>query len=110
MQKRRNRWITCVLGHPGQTVAAPLQKNKLQAEFQALVQGFDGRVGICAQDETGSVCVNGDQRFSLQSVMKLLVGLAVMDAVDNRGWHLDDKIVVRKEDLSLYVQPIAPGR
>jgi beta-lactamase class A len=100
--------ITCALGsQPGPTIAAPLQKDKLQIEFQTLTRGFDGRVGICAQDETGLACAKGDQRFSLQSVMKLLVGLAVMDAVDHRGWRLDEEIVVRKEDLSLYVQPIA---
>jgi beta-lactamase class A len=39
--------------------------------------------------------------------MKLLAGLAVMDAVDNRGWSLDEPVTVRKENLSLYVQPIA---
>lgn len=100
--------ITCVMGgHPDPTVAAPLQKDKLQIEFRTLMRGFDGRVGVCARDEAVLACVNGDQRFSLQSVMKLLVGLAVMDAVDHRGWHLDEEIVVRKEDLSLYVQPIA---
>jgi beta-lactamase class A len=100
--------ITCALGSQrGPTIAASLQKDKLQIEFQTLTRGFDGRVGICAQDETGLACANGDQRFSLQSVMKLLVGLAVMDAVDHRGWRLDEEIVVRKEDLSLYVQPIA---
>src|ERR1700728_3382940 len=80
--------ITCALGsQPGPTIAAPLQKDKLQIEFQTLTRGFDGRVGICAQDETGLACANGDQQFSLQSVMKLLVGLAVMDAVDHRGWR-----------------------
>ena len=30
-----------------------------------------------------------------------------MDRVDSGAWHLDDPIVVHKEDLSLYVQPIA---
>jgi beta-lactamase class A len=52
-------------------------------------------------------CVNGDERFSLQSVMKLLVSLAVMDAVDHRGWNLNERVLVHKENLSLYVQPIA---
>ncbi len=79
----------------------------LQEELKKLSQGFDGRVGICVQDRTSTTCINGDQRFSLQSVMKLLVGAAVMDAIDHRGWKLEDPIVVRKEDLSLYVQPIA---
>ena len=98
--------ITYVLGsYPSPTVASPLQGDKLQSEFETMTHGFDGRVGICAQDEGGLACVNGDQRFSLQSVMKLLVALAVLDAADHLGWHLDEEIIVRKEDLSLYVQP-----
>lgn len=79
----------------------------LQTQFGNLTAGFSGRVGICVQDESGATCINGDQRFALQSVMKLLVSIAVMDAVDRRGWHTDDPVLVRKQDLSLYVQPIA---
>ena len=80
---------------------------ELQTELRSLARGFDGRVGICVQDGSGAACVNGEQRFALQSVMKLLVSLAVMDAVDRRAWRLDEPIVVHKQDLSLYVQPIA---
>jgi beta-lactamase class A len=79
----------------------------LETDFQDLARGFDGRVGICVRDGSQTTCLNGDQRFALQSVMKLLVSLAVMDAVDHRGWRLDESILVRKEDLSLYNQPIA---
>jgi beta-lactamase class A len=39
--------------------------------------------------------------------MKLLVGIAVMDAVDHRGWALTDAVIVRRQDLSLAVQPLA---
>lgn len=87
--------------------AGPLRKENLQAEFESLTAGFDGRVGLCAQDQTGAVCVNEDQRFSLQSVMKLIVAVAVMDAVDHGRWRLDEQVVVHRKDLSLYVQPIA---
>ncbi|MEO8028158.1 MAG: serine hydrolase, partial [Bryobacteraceae bacterium] len=71
------------------------------------MKGFDGRVGVCAQDGVRSACFQGDDRYSLQSVMKLIVGMAVMDAVDHRGWKLDERVTIRKADLSLYVQPIA---
>lgn len=87
--------------------AGSLQVQPLQQELDRLERGFDGRVGACVQDAHGTACVNGDARFSLQSVMKLLVGLAVMDAVDHQGWRLDAPVLVRKQDLSLYVQPIA---
>jgi beta-lactamase class A len=88
-------------------LAGSLRNEELRAQFQDLARGFDGRVGICAQGGSGTACVNGDQRFSLQSVMKLLVALAVMDAVDHRGWNLNEPLLVRRQDLSLFVQPIA---
>ena len=72
-----------------------------------LVHGFDGRVGVCAIQGSQRACVNGDERSAMQSVMKLLAGLAVLDRVDNGGWSLDESVTVRRENLSLYVQPIA---
>lgn len=79
----------------------------LAGSLQDLAKDFDGRVGICIQDQRSTTCINGDQRFSLQSVVKLLAGAAVMDAVDRRGWKLDQPVLVRRSDLSLYVQPLA---
>lgn len=79
----------------------------LKQKLQVLADGFDGRVGIGVQSAVGMVSVRGGERFSLQSVMKLIVAATVMDAVDRRGWRLDESILVRREDLSLYVQPIA---
>uniref|UniRef100_UPI001952BC49 serine hydrolase n=3 Tax=Pseudomonadota TaxID=1224 RepID=UPI001952BC49 len=72
------------------------------------VQGKDGRVGICAQDQGGTmVCVRGEERFSLQSVVKLIVGAAVFDAADRGLADLKAPIVVKPENLSLSVQPLA---
>jgi beta-lactamase class A len=80
----------------------------LQRELEGLVAGFPGRVGIGVADGGGVVAaVRGEERFSLQSVMKLVVGMAVMDAVDHDGWRVEDAVVVRREDLSLNVQPVA---
>lgn len=87
--------------------AGGLEHSRLRTEFQRIAQGVDGRVGVCARDASGTTCVNGDRRFSLQSVMKLLVGIAVLDAVDRAGWQLDGTVVVRRQDLSVFVQPIA---
>lgn len=79
----------------------------LEDRLNALAEGFDGRVGIGVQSAAGLVTVRGSERFSLQSVMKLIVAAAVMDAVDRRGWRLDTPVLVRRENLSLYVQPLA---
>lgn len=87
--------------------AGVLDKESLQSEFARSTGGFDGRAGICAQDQSGVVCTNGDQRFSIQSVMKMLVGMAVMDAVDHGRMRLDERVIVHKKDLSIYMQPIA---
>jgi beta-lactamase class A len=87
--------------------AASLAVDPLQQDFDRIAQGYPGRVGVCALSETASACVNADEPFALQSVMKLLASLAVMDAVDTKGWHLAEPITLHKEDLSLYVQPVA---
>jgi beta-lactamase class A len=86
--------------------AGELRTKELGRELQALTHGFDGRVGVCVQGSNETACVRGDERFSLQSVIKLVVGIAVMDAVDHLRWSLDEPVVVRKQDLSLFVQPI----
>ena len=99
--------LTVVVLGAGALSAGPVQRDRLQAEFERLVRGFDGRVGVCARDAGGVACVNGGQRFSMQSVVKLVVGLAVMDAVDRRAGRLDDEVTVRRQDLSVFVQPIA---
>ena len=87
--------------------AATLDAVGLESEFSKLAAGVDGRVGVCAQADAAPVCLNAGQRFSMQSVMKLLVGMAVMDAVDRGGWKLETAIRIRKQDLSLYMQPLA---
>ncbi len=80
----------------------------LRAKLQSIASRHPGRVGICAQDERSApICVNGDQRFSLQSVMKAVTAAAAMDAVDRNAMKLEEPITVRRKDLSVYVQPIA---
>lgn len=76
--------------------------------MQVLAAKHPGRVGICVQDDAaGPICVNGDDHFSLQSVMKVVVGVAVMRAVDEGRMKLGDRIVIRRNDLSVNIQPIA---
>ena len=98
----------CVLltwGDPAR--AGTLRREELRAEVGRLVAGFDGRVGVCVRDGASTVSINGDQRFPLQSVMKLVVAAAAMDEIDGGRWRVADEVTVRRQDLSLYVQPIA---
>ncbi len=87
--------------------AGSLNQASLQAELDRLTQGFDGRVGVCVLGDKELACTRGGELFSVQSVMKMVVGMAVLDAVDNLGWKLDESVLFRKQDLSVYQQPIA---
>lgn len=80
----------------------------LQSALESLAARHPGRVGICIQEASSEmICVNGDQPFSLQSVMKVVVGAAVMRAVDEGRIGLGDRVVIGREDLSVNIQPIA---
>jgi len=87
--------------------AVDLDVAGLQSALAAIAKGLDGRVGACVQSATRTACILGDNRFSLQSVVKLVVGVAVLDSVDKGRRRLDDAVIVRTEDLSLFVQPMA---
>ena len=50
---------------------------------------------------------NGRQREPQQSVSKLWVAMTLLDLRDQGRARLDDPIVVRREDLTLFHQPIA---
>ncbi len=87
--------------------AAAVRRARWQHELDVITRGFDGRVGVCAGDGLLEGCVHGTDPFPMQSVMKLPVAIAALDAVDRGTWHLDDEVLVRKQDLSVFVQPIA---
>lgn len=100
--------VLTTISHSPASAGGLSDRTALRARLQALADAHPGRVGVCAQDAAGPpVCVNGDARFSLQSVMKLVVGVAAMRAVDEGRMRLDDPVTVRREDLSVNIQPIA---
>jgi len=83
---------------------------QLVNEIDRLAAGFDGKFGIAirAVDEGWTVASSGArQRLPQQSVSKLWVAITVMDLVDQGKAHLDDPILVRPEDLTLFHQPVA---
>lgn len=81
----------------------------LAAELKALDKDFHGRVGVCVQMSAKEepICNRGSEKFSLQSVMKMIVGATVLDLVDAGKERLDAIVIVKKSDLSVYMQPIA---
>jgi beta-lactamase class A len=60
-------------------VGGSLQQQALQEDLVRLTAGFDGRVGVGVEENATTVFINGEQHFSLQSVMKLIVAMAVLD-------------------------------
>lgn len=86
----------------------PGQQDILGAEIERLGAGFDGEVGIAVLDVTNgwSVNYNGDAHLPQQSVSKLWVAITVLNAIDRGDFALTDTVVIHKEDLSLFHQPL----
>jgi beta-lactamase class A len=55
-------------------LAGLIDRKVLQGELEKLVTGFNGRIGVCVQDSAGALCLRGEERFPLQSVIKLFCG------------------------------------
>ncbi|AIE83851.1 class A beta-lactamase [Fimbriimonas ginsengisoli] len=76
----------------------------IRGRVQALEAGLrHGSIGVAVTDlRTGeSWAYHGDSRFPMQSVFKLPLGIAVLDAVDRREHSLDTRIMVGWQHLSV---------
>ena len=99
---------------PTRTVPPPAPRpifapSALVANVAMLTRSFEGRVGIAVRSIDKGWCVdsNGDQRMPQQSVSKLWVAMTVLDFRDAGRLRLDDPIVLKRDDLTLFHQPIA---
>lgn len=83
-------------------------RDQLDERLQALGGDFGGSVGIAVfnVDEGWAVDFNGAQVQPQQSVSKLWVALAVLDAVDRGALSLATPVTIRKDDLSIFHQPL----
>ncbi len=84
----------------------------MQNDLVALGQGFDGNLGIAVTqaDTMATMAYNGDARMPQQSVTKLWVALAAMDAVDKGELDLSEPVTIGRTDLTLFHQPIRGDR
>lgn len=76
----------------------------------ALRNGFDGLAGIAIRsvDDGWAVdSVDADRRMPQQSVSKLWVAMTVLDQIDAGRLTLDTPVTIRREDLTLFHQPVA---
>lgn len=73
-----------------------------------LGDGFDGKVGIAVHslEEDWTAAYRGGSIFPQQSVSKLWVAIAVLDAVDKGQISLTEQITVNRSDLTVFNQPI----
>ena len=80
----------------------------LRERINSLGRQFDGRVGIAVQsiDEGWSAGWKADELYPQQSVSKLWVSIAALDAVDKGRVSLDDRVTLTRSDLTLFHQPI----
>jgi len=93
---------------PAAAPATPVAPQFLRTRVDQLGQAFDGRVGIAVRSidngwETGW---KDDELYPQQSVSKLWVSIAALDAVDRGRVSLGDKVTLTRSDLTLFHQPI----
>ena len=89
--------------------AAPGAPPELSRDLSLIAAGFRGRFGIAvrAVDEGWTVEHGARQRLPQQSVSKLWVAMTLLDLRDQGRAKLDDPVLVRPEDVTLFHQPIA---
>lgn len=88
---------------------APAAPQYIRERVNELGRAFDGRVGIAvrAVDDGWSTGWKADDLYPQQSVSKLWVSMAALDAVDKGRVRLDDKVTLERDDITLFHQPIA---
>ena len=94
---------------PLRPAQAPPAPAAFQAAVEKLSSAYGEPVGIAvsevAQGWTASAL--GAETFPQQSVSKLWVALAVMQAVDDKRLSLDQTVVMGPDDRSVFYQPLA---
>jgi beta-lactamase class A len=76
--------------------------------IDALGRAFNGRVGIAVKsiDDGWETGWKDNELYPQQSVSKLWVSIAALDAVDHHRVSLDDKVTLTRSDLTVFHQPI----
>lgn len=83
-----------------------VQSSAIEAQFSEIERTAQGRLGVAMITPTSSHYLRRSERFSLQSVMKLMVAMAALDAVDKGKWKLNQKYGVTRSDMSISHQPL----
>ena len=83
-------------------------ERQLDEALRQLGQNFDGKLGIAVRDlESGwTAHFNGNEFLPQQSVSKLWVAITLLERVDRGEIDLAEKVTLRRDDLTLFYQPI----
>ena len=84
------------------------QMDILRNDIQNVIKNKRAQIGVAISYENGidTLSVNGDVRFPMQSVYKYHLSLSILELVERNKIQLNDKIVIRKEDLLPYYSPL----
>ncbi|WP_165842813.1 serine hydrolase [Phenylobacterium deserti] len=87
---------------------APPAPAELQARLTELAEDYREDVGIAVTDvtERWTASVDGGSLYPQQSVVKIWVALAMMEAIDQGRFRLDQPVLVRPEDRSVFYEPL----
>jgi beta-lactamase class A len=104
------------------TPAAPRQQLRLELpepasppptalaqSIRSIWANFPGRTGIAVLSDNGDWLIEhrGEELMPQQSVSKLWVAIAAMDAIDKGRLRLEDRVVLRKSDIAVFHSPIS---
>jgi beta-lactamase class A len=97
--------FACLIATPS---LADWDMAKLEAGIGAIEREAKGRLGVALLDlkDRKAWAHRGSERFTLQSVFKLPLAVAVLQAVEAGKLKLDQPVVVTRKDLSLYHSPL----
>ena len=103
----------CATGRPVSVLGLahappPATARRLARRIAETVRPFQGRVGVAVEAvEAGwRVAYDGEAPYPQQSVSKLCTAIALLGQVDAGRLSLSDPLLVRREDMSVFHQPI----
>lgn len=78
------------------------QTTELKKEIENIVGGKDLKLGFALYDFSSgkAISINGNDRFPMQSVFKLPIGVALLDCVSRGEFSPSDSVTLTKADLS----------
>jgi beta-lactamase class A len=81
--------------------AGPVPDLELQKQITEIAKEANGKVGVYAVvlDSDKGVSMNADERFAMQSVVKLPISMAVLRLSEKGDLQSDQKVAFSKEDL-----------